>query len=170
MENKKRAQDFLARYRVYAEKLSYIVEQMFYIDRLLITAKDQLGETDPRYIALLKERKEMAFHRAAVAGWKEVIEETVRRLPQPERRILERFYLSDSSRYAAEDLMESLEFEKTHIYRLRDRALCRLGEMLDGEQNDVIFTVLGVGGGVVTSKGKHPYQKTGQDDAEEHDR
>jgi hypothetical protein len=37
--------------------------------------------------------------------------------------------------------MEALEFEKTHIYRLRDRALKHLGEILEGERTDVIVTV-----------------------------
>ena len=142
MEKKRRAIAFLEKHRIYGEKLSYIVEQMFYIDRLLTTAKDELGDRDPRYIRLLKERKELIFQRNAVAGWKEVIEETVRRLPEAEQRVLHRFFLTASSRFAAEDLMESLEFEKTHVYRLRERALKHLGEILEGERLDVAFTVL----------------------------
>jgi DNA-directed RNA polymerase specialized sigma subunit len=114
---------------------------MFCIDRLILTAKEQLGEKDARYVKLLKEKKELIFHRTTMAGWKEVIEETVRRLPEHERRVLERFYLTASCRFAAEDLMEALEFEKTHIYRLRDRALKHLGEILEGERTDVIVTV-----------------------------
>ncbi len=142
MEKKRKAQEFLARHRVYSEKLSYIVEQMFCIDRWLLTAEEQFGVTDARYIHLLKEKRELIFHRAVVSGWMEVIEETVKRLPEPEQKVLERFYLTASSRFAAEDLMEELEFEKTHIYRLRDRALHRLGDLLEGENIDVAFTLL----------------------------
>ena len=39
--------------------------------------------------------------------------------------------------------MEALEFEKTHVYRLRDRALKHLGEILEGERIDVIVTLPG---------------------------
>ncbi len=143
MEKKRRAQEFLAKHRIYCEKMSYIVEQMFYIDRLLLTAKEEFGEQDVRYIRLLKEKKELIFQRNVVVGWKEVIEETVKRLPEQEQRVLARFYLTPSSRFAAEDLMEALEFEKTHVYRLRDRALKHLGEILEGERIDVIVTLLG---------------------------
>jgi len=143
MEKKRRAQEFLAKHRIYCEKMSYIVEQMFYIDRLLLTAKEEFGEQDVRYIRLLKEKKELIFQRNVVVGWKEVIEETVKRLPEQEQRVLERFYLTPSSRFAAEDLMEALEFEKTHVYRLRDRALKHLGEILEGERIDVIVTLPG---------------------------
>ena len=143
MEKKRRAQEFLAKHRMYCEKMSYIVEQMFYVDRLLLTAKEEFGEQDVRYIRLLKEKKELIFQRNVVVGWKEVIEETVKRLPEQEQRVLERFYLTPSSRFAAEDLMEALEFEKTHVYRLRDRALKHLGEILEGERIDVIVTLLG---------------------------
>ena len=41
-----------------------------------------------------------------------------------------------------EELMERLGFEKTHIYRLRDRALTRIGEIVADEHPDVTLTVL----------------------------
>ena len=40
------------------------------------------------------------------------------------------------------ELMEQLGFEKTHIYRLRDRALMRIGEIVADEQLDVTLTLL----------------------------
>ena len=42
----------------------------------------------------------------------------------------------------AEELMERLGFEKTHIYRLRDRALTRIGEIVADEHPDVTLTLL----------------------------
>ena len=142
MENKQRGMAFLEKHRLYTEKMSYIVEQMFCSDRMLGAAKEQFGEEDLRYVRLLKEKKEMAFRYAALEAHKEVIEETVRRLPPPERKVIERFFLTSDRRFAAEDLMESLEFEKTHIYRLRDRALRHLGEILEGEEHYALFTEL----------------------------
>ncbi len=141
-ERKQNAVAFLEKHRVYRQKIQYIDEQMFFTERLLTKAKAVKGEADATCVRLLKEQKELLLRRAALKGWLEVIEETVRRLPDKEGEILHRFFLTEDKRYAAEDLMEKLEFEKTHVYRLRDRALNRLGEILEGERVDVIFTAL----------------------------
>jgi len=141
-EEKRRGIDFVTGYRRYTDKLSYINEQMFFINRMLLTAKDNFGEKDMRYVTLLKERQELLFRRACCAGAREVIDQTVKRLPSPERQVIERYYIHGDGHRAAEELMEQLGFEKTHIYRLRDRALRRIGEIVADEHLDVTLTVL----------------------------
>ena len=60
-----------------------------------------------------------------------MIENVVSALPKNERKVIERFFLSPDKHYAAEDLMEELEFEKTHIYRLRTRALEMISRIIE---------------------------------------
>lgn len=141
-ETKRMGMAFLEGYRRYTEKLAYMDEQMFFINRMIATAKSNFGEKDMRYVTLLKERQELSFRRACCAGAREVIDQTVKRLPSPERQVIERYYVHGDGHRAAEELMEQLGFEKTHIYRLRDRALMRIGEIVADEQLDVTLTLL----------------------------
>ena len=141
-ETKRRGMTFLEGYHRYTEKLAFIDEQMFFINRMIATVKSNFGEKDMRYVTLLKERQDLAFRRACCAGAREVIDQTVKRLPSPERQVIERYYIHGDGHRAAEELMERLGFEKTHIYRLRDRALTRIGEIVADEHPDVTLTVL----------------------------
>ncbi len=141
-ERKRRAIAFLSKYRLYTEKEAYINEQMFCNDRIALAVKTQYGEEDLRYVKILKVQKDLALRRTALSGLKEVIVEMVRQLPLPERQILTRYYLDGDVHRAAEDLMEKLEFEKTHIYRLRDRALQRIGAVLETERDDGVLLLL----------------------------
>ncbi len=133
-ERKKQGLRFVEKYLSQTKALAHIQEQMFLNVSLQRTAKDTLGETDLRYVALCRAGRELVFQRACASGILTLIEDTVRRLPFPERRVLERYFLRGDRRGAAEDLMEELEFEKTHIYRLRDRGLEALGEIVMTEQ------------------------------------
>ena len=141
MEDKQKGIVFLERYQRYTVALAYINEQMFFANRLLLTAKDTFGEKDGRYVTLLKERQELAFRRAYYMGAREVITETVKRLPTPECQVIERYYIHGDEHGAAEELMERLGFEKTHIYRLRDRALRRIGAIVAEEGLEVTHTL-----------------------------
>ncbi|MBE6622133.1 MAG: hypothetical protein E7630_04190 [Ruminococcaceae bacterium] len=141
-EEKRTGIAFLENYARYTDKLHYIDEQMFHLDRMILTAKADFGEQDMRHVNLLKARREQHYRRAWVAGARDVILQTVKRLPSPERQILERYYIDGDGHRAAEDLMEKLGFEKTHIYRLRDRALIHVGQIVMGEKTDVTYTVL----------------------------
>ena len=141
-EEKRTGIAFLENYARYTDKLHYIDEQMFHLDRMILTAKADFGEQDMRHVNLLKARREQHYRRAWVAGARDVILQTVKRLPSPERQILERYYIDGDGHRAAEDLMEKLGVEKTHIYRLRDRALIHVGQIVMGEKTDVTYTVL----------------------------
>ena len=132
----------MERYAWYTDKLHYIDEQMFHLDRMILTAKSDFGEQDMRYVNLLRERREQHYRHVCCAGEREVIRQTVKRLPVLERQVLERYYIDGDGHRAAEDLMEQLGFEKTHIYRLRDRALIHVGRIVLGEKTDVTYTVL----------------------------
>ena len=106
MEDKQKGIVFLERYQRYSATLAYIDEQMFFANRLILTAKDTFGEKDGRYVALLREKQELTFRRAYYMGAREVIAETVKRLPTPERQVIERYYIRGDEHGAAEELME----------------------------------------------------------------
>ena len=61
---------------------------------------------------------------------KKFIQRVLEILNKNERRVIERFYLTDEGKSVAEDLMEELGFEKSSIYRLKDSALDKIGEYI----------------------------------------
>lgn len=136
----KNAVDFLSQYDTLQKSCKIIDEQMFEIMPLLRELKrEENASTDTenenvsrrfnKYLeGLTGEYKDLAMRKRLLNYRMKIIENVVSTLPKNERKVIERFFLSPNKYYAAEDLMEELEFEKTHIYRLRTRAL----DMIEG--------------------------------------
>lgn len=136
----KNAVEFLSQYDMLQKSCKIIDEQMFEIMPLLRELKrEENASTDTqnenvsrrfnKYLeGLTDEYKDLAMRKRLLNYRIKMIENVVSALPKNERKVIERFFLSPNKHYAAEDLMEELEFEKTHIYRLRTRAL----DMIEG--------------------------------------
>ena len=139
----KNAVDFLSQYDILQRSCQIIDEQMFEIAPLLRELKreeeaqaDKQSENVSRRVnkyldSLTEEYRELMIRKRIINYRMKMIENVVSSLPKNERKVLERFFLSPDKHYAAEDLMEELEFEKTHIYRLRTRALEMISEFIE---------------------------------------
>ncbi len=131
----KNAVEFLSQYDTLQKSCKIIDEQMFEIMPLLRELKrEENAQSDTqnesvsrrfnKYLdGLTNEYKDLSMRKRLLNYRIKMIENVVRSLPKNERKVIERFFLSPDKHYAAEDLMEELEFEKTHIYRIRTRAL-----------------------------------------------
>ena len=146
---KEKAISYLERYHKIGDRVKLIGEQMFETERVLQALRSCLPEEgrDPALEEMLaagqKKQKELALRRTALLAQRNLIGEVVARLPFPERRVIERFFLEGTNRKASDDLMEELEFEKTQIYRLRERGLDRVAELIEGPETVFWFTADG---------------------------
>lgn len=139
----KNAVEFLKQYDTLQKSCKIIDEQMFEIMPLLRELKrEENAESDMqnenvsrrfnKYLdGLTDEYKDLAMRKRLLNYRIKMIENVVSALPKNERKVIERFFLSPDKHYAAEDLMEELEFEKTHIYRLRTRALEMISRIIE---------------------------------------
>ncbi len=140
--NKKNAMDFLKQYDILQKSCQIIDEQMFETASFLRELKreenapsgDQskkgVERADKYHSKLLNEYRCLSMRKRLLIHRIKLIESVVNSLPKNERKVIERFFLSPSKRYAAEELMEELEFEKTQIYRIRARGLEMIAEVI----------------------------------------
>ena len=139
----KNAVEFLSQYDTLQRSCQIIDEQMFEIAPLLRELKreeeaqaDKQSENVSRRVnkyldSLSEEYRELSMRKRLLNYRIKMIENVVSVLPKNERKVIERFFLSPNKHYAAEDLMEELEFEKTHIYRIRTHALEMISEIIE---------------------------------------
>ena len=139
----KNAVEFLSQYDILQRSCQIIDEQMFEIAPLLRELKreedaqaDKQSENVSRRVnkyldSLSEEYRELMIRKRLINYRMKMIENVVSSLPKNERKVIERFFLSPEKHYAAEDLMEELEFEKTHIYRIRTHALEMISEIIE---------------------------------------
>ncbi len=141
--NNKNAKDFLNQYDTLQTSCQIIDEQMFEVASLLRELKreensdkgaqnENVSRRVNKYLdRLTNEYKDLSMRKRLLTYRIKMIESVVSALPKNERKVIERFFFSPNKHYAAEDLMEKLEFEKTHIYRIRTRALEMISEIID---------------------------------------
>ena len=139
----KNAVEFLSQYDILQRSCQIIDEQMFEIAPLLRELKreeeaqsDKQSENVSRRVnkyldSLSEEYRELMIRKRLINYRMKMIENVVSSLPKNERKVIERFFLSTNKHYAADDLMEELEFEKTQIYRIRTRALDKISEIIE---------------------------------------
>ena len=139
----KNAVEFLRQYDTLQRSCQIIDEQMFEIAPLLRELKreeeaqaDRQSENVSRRVnkyldSLSEEYRELMIRKRLINYRMKMIENVVSSLPKNERKVIERFFLSPVKHYAAEDLMEELEFEKTHVYRIRTHALEMISEIIE---------------------------------------
>ncbi len=138
----KNAMDFLKQYDTLQTSCQIIEEQMFETASLLrelkreenaenTEQKENVTRRVNKYIERLSnEYKELSMKKRLLTCRVKLIKNIVNSLPKNEKKVIERFFLSSDKHYTAEDLMEELEFEKTHIYRIRTRALEMISEII----------------------------------------
>lgn len=140
-EKRKEAAAFLCRYRDYEKDLNSIREQMFVIQQLLRTIEKQESEkasapaVQKRLDRFRKQQTELRdtlrMQHALMTAGKQYIEQILLSLPEKERNVLRRYYVMGDFHHAADDLMEELGYEKSQIYRLRDKGLDKVSRRLD---------------------------------------
>lgn len=136
-ERIKAAAELLSSYNTVIKQKQIIDEQMFSIFELyrnMIREEQSMTDKDMydsckndlrKRLCLLQSRHNELFLK------QRLINSLLDRIPLTEKTVLRRFYISGGGHGAAEELMELLTFEKTHIYRLKDRGLSRIGQMME---------------------------------------
>ncbi len=133
--NSTNAMDFLKQYDTLQKSCQIIDEQMFETASFLRELKreenaektaqpENVSRRADKYLDhLTSEYRNLSMRKRLLTHRIKLIESVVNALPKNERRVIERFFLSPDKHHAADELIEELEFEKTHIYRIRTRAL-----------------------------------------------
>lgn len=138
-EKIKAATEFLSQYNKIQKSREIIDEQMFKIAALLRElAREEQGASENALCRaeeykskLYDELAELKMRRNALCLRQTLIENVVNSLNKQEAQIIKRFYFSENTHRASDDLMELLGFEKTHIYRLKSRALSKISDIID---------------------------------------
>ena len=137
-ERIKSAHGLLSSYNTVIKQKQIIDEQMFSIFELyrgLSREENSLGGEGGLYSSYKDELKNklvaLKIRHGELFLRQRLINSLLDRLPLSEKTVLRRFYITGGSHGAADELMELLSFEKTHIYRLKDRGLEKIGEMLE---------------------------------------
>ena len=137
-ERIKSAHGLLSSYNTVIKQKQIIDEQMFSIFELyrgLSREENSLGGEGGLYSSYKDELKNklvaLKIRHGELFLRQRLINSLLDRLPLSEKTVLRRFYVTGGSHGAADELMELLSFEKTHIYRLKDRGLEKIGEMLE---------------------------------------
>lgn len=63
---------------------------------------------------------------------KHSVDRSIAALPSKEQTVLRKFFITPAEKGSAEELMEEMDYEKTQIYRIRERALRRFAINLFG--------------------------------------
>lgn len=138
-EKIKAATEFLSQYNKIQKSRQIIDEQMFKIAALLRelireeqgASENALRRAEEYKSKLYDELADLKMRRNALCLRQTLIENVVNSLNKQEAQIIKRFYFSENTHRASDDLMESLGFEKTHIYRLKSRALSKISDIID---------------------------------------
>lgn len=138
-EKRKQAAELLSQYKIIIEKKRIIEEQMYDMSSMLREATrtrvsdDKVTESKNNgYLDLLENNfVSLNASRGALKIRQKMIEGILDSLPPIERQIIRRYYIDGDYRRANDDLIEITGFEKSHIYRLRDRALDRIASLID---------------------------------------
>lgn len=141
-QKRKAASDFLKEYRIIKSQKKIIDEQMFSISELYrelinsssFTQGTQKGSEKHfnSYKKSLEEKMdELILRRNTLMLRQRTIESVVRNLNKTEATVIRGFFMDGDGKRAADILMEDLEYEKSQIYRIKDRALDSISEMID---------------------------------------
>ena len=134
---RKNAADFISEYKKISYEKEIISEQMYciadlYRELLRSVRADEDGDTFLEYKNNLERNlSELNARRGATFLRMKLIDSFIDRLSEAERLIVRRYYIDGDNKGAADDLMDILPYEKTHIYRLRDKALDKIADMMD---------------------------------------
>ncbi len=82
--------------------------------------------------ALRAKRDNLQGRIGLLVAKKHSVERSIAALPALEQTVLRRFFITPKRKGSAESLMEEMDYEKTQIYRIRERALRRFAINLFG--------------------------------------
>lgn len=88
--------------------------------------------TEISLINNLAERMQLEENLATVQTRVRWIENGMEQLTQEEYMVIDRFFVHRTEADCAQRLMEELHFEKSHVYRIKNRALIKLARVLCG--------------------------------------
>lgn len=135
-ENREKAEKYLTEYRILNKNEKIIREQMFEIEKMLGTLRISSLSTVPKHgggskyedylVNQISKKEELRIRLVIVTARKAMIKRSLEILSGNEFTVAERFYISGERKGAAEELMEKLGFEKSHIYRIKDAALDKI--------------------------------------------
>ena len=141
-QKRKAASDFLKEYRIIKNQKRIIDEQMFSVSELyreLINTSSfaySKGKGSDKHFnsykkSLEEKMDELILRRNTLMLRQRTIESVVRNLNKTEAAVIRGFYIDGDGKRAADMLMVELEYEKSHIYRKKDRALDSISQMID---------------------------------------
>lgn len=139
--NREKAVKFLSEYAVLCKNEKLINEQMCVINRALESlsvggASEIPADGGTRYgeylIDRMQKTDELKLRSAVVRMRKELITGIVDRLPERQRTVICRFFITGDSAGAADDLSEQLSVERSQVYRIRNSALDAVYDMMTG--------------------------------------
>ncbi len=109
---------------------------MFEIEKMLGTLRISNPSSVPKHgggskyedylVSQISKKEELRIRLVIVTSRQAMIKRSLEILSGNELAVIERFYIIGERKGAAEDLMEQLDFEKSHIYRIKDSALDKI--------------------------------------------
>ena len=127
MKNKEKAIELLKRYKLIKQRCGIMREKLTALENLITSARGVTTNRIPSRGGSSKDYyrlKLQNYHRELAD-----IDSALAELPEQERTALKIFFLDSKPQNCANALGETLGFERSHIYRIREKALCHLTEI-----------------------------------------
>ncbi len=135
-----KAASFLKEYNLLKKNEKIVREQMYDTECMLHSLRISNPSASPnkgggsRYedflVNQISKKEDLRLRLLIIETRKKFISRLLEILTPNEKAVIERFYLSENGKNAAEDMMYKLGFEKSQIYRLKDCALDKIGEYI----------------------------------------
>ncbi|HHW25389.1 MAG TPA: hypothetical protein PK778_01030 [Bacillota bacterium] len=136
MTNKEKAIELLKRYKLLKVRSRILEEKLIALENLITSARGVTCSTVPNRGGSSKYEDKLIdyitrkdFYKLKLAAYAEEIagiERAIAELPEREKTTLKVFFLDDNAEDRVGTLSEILGFERSHIYRIREKALNRL--------------------------------------------
>ncbi len=139
MKNKEKAIELLKRYKLIKQRCGIMREKLTALENLITSARGVTTNRIPSRGGSSKYEDKLVdyitrkdYYRLKLQNYhRELadIDSALAELPEQERTALKIFFLDSKPQNCANALGETLGFERSHIYRIREKALCHLTEI-----------------------------------------
>lgn len=146
-EIREKTANYIKSYSTTVNSERIIKEQLFDVERLLHSLRTSNMGSSPNHggssryedflVSQISKKEELRLRLLICEMRKNNIIRMLDKLPPIDRKIIDRIFINGGKHGAVEDLMDKLGFEKSHIYRMKDRALDRLAEYMAEIEGDV---------------------------------
>lgn len=136
MTNKEKAIELLKRYKLLKVRSRILQEKLVALENLITSARGVTCSTTPNRGGSSKYEDKLVdyitrkdFYKLKLATYADEIagiESAIAELPEREKTALKVFFLDEGAQDRVGTLCETLGFERSHIYRIREKALNRL--------------------------------------------